>query len=246
MITVASLLVRGLGLTYAGEPLVKATSGTLCIVCGELVSEGYPADRIISKATTEYLDQFRGNPSGMVCHTCATCYKNNAPRAGMPTSRACMVFADGTYYHPLISTDSAATQERACWSDLVRDVWPHRAGQEVLVILTTDWKKRLWPGARVGALGINTPVYVHDGAMCTSGVYFVHWPRLIDALDLVEMVYSAGFVKQAIMGNLYTNSNVMQEVGIVQTAEWERMLRDWRGSIEFDIATLVAQKREES
>lgn len=245
MTTPAEMLVRGLGLIYEREKPEPVPTGSLCIVCGGPLTEGYAANRIISEATTEYLDQFRGNPSGMLCRACATCYKNNAPKAGMPTSRTCMAFADGTYWNPLIARGPAGEQGRACWSDLVRAVWPERAGQECLVILTTDQKKRLWPRARVGALGTATPVYLHDGELGASGVFLVNWPRLLGVLDAVETIYTAGFVKVAIRSNLYANSNVVREVGIAQTAEWERSLRGLRGSVEFDMATLIAQRKGE-
>lgn len=135
-----------------------------------------------------------------------------------------------------------AVQGRPCWSDLVRQVWPVHQGKICLVLLTTDTKKRLWPRARVGALGAKTPVYLHDGAL--SRVEFINWPGLLRVLDLVEEVYAAGFSKSYLRAGLYGATQALAQVGYRQMASWEQALYGLRPLAEFQMALLIAQKKE--
>jgi hypothetical protein len=155
-----------------------------------------------------------------------------------------MVFEDGTYHHPLISATSAVAQGRPCWSQLVRDVWPERRGQPVIIILTTDMKKRLWINARVGALGRSTPMLIYDNGYCLNEVRYLSWPKLIECLDFVEDVYTRGFPKPAIQVSLYSASKAVKELGLAATRRLENELANWRTRPEFLPALLIAQKWE--
>jgi hypothetical protein len=197
---------------------------------------------VVTDATNEFLDCFRGGVGGYVSESAAICFHNADPRGGNLTTRAVMVFADA-YHNPLINAASAAEQDRPCWSRLVRDVWPSRKGQAVLVILTTDMKRRLWPKARIGPLGNRTPVLYYDSGSGAE-VLYVDWPRLIECLGLVEDVYSIGFVKDNIKASLYHQWDACVAVSMARAGTWERSLTRWRGSPEFQIAVLIAQKRE--
>lgn len=246
-LTPPDLLVRGLGLGPLPNPPVEVPGGACCAVTGKLITRGYPVADMTTEATAEFLDFFRGGMNGYVAEETARCIKiNAAPSAGNPTARATMVFADGTYYNPLISTESAAKQERPCWSQLVREIWPARAGQPVLIILTTDMKKRLWPRARVGALGNSTPVLYYDSKSNGNEVFRIDWPEMLRVLDLVEEVYSKGFSKAAIVEGLPRAWKATLALGLGETIRWDRQLAFWRGSQAFQMAVLIAQKHEEA
>jgi len=239
--TVPDLLVRGLDLPALPKPPVETPAGTRCAMTGVEIAAGYPILALVSNATAEYLDTFRGNPGGYLCEAAARAFK-----AQRQTSRNALIFADGTSYQPFIARASADKDpDRPCWSDLVREVWPARRGQECYIMLTTDMKKRLWPRARVGVLGSATALYLYDSGLASAGVRLIDWPALLECLDLVEAVYTAGFVKDRIRYGLWSYHNKVQEVGIGQTREWEAALRAWRQRAEFDVALLIAQKREE-
>lgn len=246
-LTPPDLLVRGLGLGPLPKAPVEVPAGTCCAVTGKPITAGYAVTDMTTEATAEFLDFFRGGIAGYVAEETARCIKvNAAPRQGNLTARAAMVFADGTYYNPLISAESAAKQERPCWSQLVREVWPARAGQPVLIILTTDMKKRLWPRARVGAMGNSTPVLYYDNASSGNEVFSIDWPQMLACLDLVEEVYSKGFPKAAMVEGLTRAWKATQALGLAETLRLDRGLRPLRGSQAFQMAVLIAQKYEEA
>jgi hypothetical protein len=245
-LTSADLLVRGNGFSPLPEPPIEVPAGTRSAVSGQPLTTGYPVVSVVTGATTEFLSQFNGNVQGWVSENEAICFHNASPRLGNPSARTVLVFGDGTYYNPMISRESARKLGRPCWSELVREVWPARCGQMMLMILTTDMKKRLWPRCRVGALGHVAPVYLYDGESNVAQNLAIDWQRLIECLDLVEMVYNLGFVKVAIINSLYMIGKTAQVVGLAKTRELEGALAAWRGEPEFKVATLIAQKQGET
>lgn len=239
-LTVADMLVYGLGLKRPESPPLRATPpGTRCVITGVPIAEGYRVSDLATKATTEFLDLFRGHPDGWVSENVGRCFK-----AHRETARCCLIFEDATHYDPLISRESAKGQGRPCWSDLVRAVWPERIGQRVLCILTTNMKRRLWPRARVGALGARTPIYILDADLNLDGCYIVNWPRMIERLNFIEMLYSAGFSKRQIQFGLL-QAQIAYEIGIQKVLSWEGILAHIRQEIEFLMALLIAQRKEE-
>lgn len=243
-LTPADLLVRGLGLGPLAEPPQPTPPGTTCCLTGQPITHGYPRRDMTTGATAEFLDGFRGDIHGWLSDAAARCFKNADPRKGNPTARSILAFEKGDCWQPLINQESAAEQGRACWRNLVREIWPERRGERCLVILTTDTKKRLWPRARVGALGPRTPVLVYDSKLAANEVRLIDWPTLLDCLALIEQLYSQGFVKEVIRHSLYSATKAIQAFGVRQTRDAERQLAGWRNRPEFTIALLMAQKDE--
>lgn len=238
------LLASGLRLPPLPEPPIPVPPGTVCATSGEPLAHGYPVERVVTDATGEFLDTFHGDVHGWVSDSAARCYTSADPRRGNPCARSVLAFADGTLHSPLIAREAARAQNRACWSQLVRDVWPDRAGQVMLAIITTDTKKRLWMHARTGVLGERTPIFCYDPETALHGIRYISWPRLITCLDCVEEIYSAGFPKQALRVSLYTAGKIAQTVGLSTTRRMEAALSAWRSSQEFAIALLMAQREE--
>ena len=240
--TPADFLVRGLGLpALAAEPQV-VPAGTECAITGEPIEVGYPVAEMVTSATAEFLDCFRGGVDGYVSEAAARCFKNADPKKGNPTARSFLIFEDGTAYLPLINRQAATEQGRPCWSQLVREVWPSRAGQRCLSILTTDTKKRLWIRARIGQLGERTPILVYNSESAQNAVVFVNWCVLEMSLDIVEEVYAAGFVKASIASSLFRQWKMVELNGMEAVSAWERDLGVVRGMDEFPIALLMAQR----
>ncbi len=239
--TPADFLANGLNLAPLPQAPTPLTEGTCCAITGQPIREGYSVRDMVGDATAEFLDCFRGGVHGYVSEAAARCFKNADPRKGNPTARAMLVFADH-YYEPLINRESALVQDRPCWRDLVREVWPGRRGQQMLMILTTDTKKRLWIRARVGTLGSRTPILCYDGKLCLNEVRLVDWAALVECLEIVEAIYQLGFAKEVMRESLYLASKVAGAVGLRQTRTLEGVLRVWRERPEFKPALLIAQK----
>jgi hypothetical protein len=243
--TPADLLVQALNLPALPDSPVPIPGGGWCAISGQPILSGYPVSTITSGATAEFLDTFHGDCHGYVSENAARCYKNADPRKGNPTARSFLVFQDGPAYQPLIAREPAIEQGRPCWSIMVREVWPVRRGQICLVLLTTDTKKRLWPRTRVGALGTHTPVYLHNSETAISQIVWINWHVLVNVLGLVEEVYTAGFSKSYIRTGLYGATKAVATVGYRQMQLWEQALYGLRPLAEFEMATLIAQKKEE-
>lgn len=243
MLTVTDLIAEGLALAAVEGAPVPCPDGTVDAITGAPIVEGYVAHALAGSNTTEFLDTFRGNQAGYVSVNTARCWRAQNPRGDNRASRSILAFADGTAWLPMIARETA-TDERPCWSDLVRRVAADRMGQPCVVIVTTDQKKRLWPRARVGQLGPATPVYVYDSGQGLEGVLFVAWAELVALLDLIEPVYTAGFVKPQIGGSLLT-ALAKPPVPLAQIVAWERDLRRVRTLSAFPLALLLAQRRGE-
>lgn len=239
METIADFLAHGIGLPELDSPPQKIDGCATCAITGIRIESGYPVMGIISKSTGEYLDLLEGYSSEWLSESAAQAFK------GSWNMGSRLIFEDRTHYHPLVARKEAQKQGRACWSDLVREVWPDRAGQMMVMILTTDFKKRIWPRGRVGILGDSTNVLVHDMKQGIFDVLQINWwPKLLKILDVFEGIYTYGFVKPVIAECLYRDHKTMEKVGIQATADYEKYLSRIRDTNEFKIAMIIAQKKE--
>lgn len=237
-LSVADMLVYGLNLPRPETPPIRAAPpGTRCAITGQPIEEGYLIRDITTEATAEFLDCFRGHPEGWISENAGRSFRHIRQ-----TSRCWLIFDDGETHDAMISRESAEAQGRPCWSTLVREVWPSRQGQQTLCILTTNMKRRLWPKARVGQLGYRTPVYLLDADLNLDGCYLVNWPRMLDALGLIEEVYNAGYAKMQIQNGLLSSYQMSVEIGLERAVAWEKALAEIRPRIEFLMALLIAQK----
>lgn len=246
--TPSTILAKALALPALLQAPQAIPGGSLCELqnCGRPISAGYPRGALTTDATNEQLDTFRG-ATGWICEDCARVFKASSPHANYMMGRAWLAFADGSRWDPLIAREAAAKSGRACWSDLLREVWPARQGQECVILLTTDGKKRTWPQARSGCLGEKTPLCLHNTdskfGECSihSGNLYVAWEQLLRYLQAIETMYGAGFAKRHIAQSLL-EAAACREVGLQQSYRWEQEIRAWRGRPEFAVALIVAQK----
>lgn len=254
MLTTPELLARGLQLPPVKEPVYELGPHATCAMTGVPITHGYRVMDMVTDKTAEFLDPFGGHMSGYICDAAARCFRSANPRIGNPCARPFLGFEDVLYMPtlarnsvagvPRIVAEAGIDLQRPCWADIVREVWPARAGQPALVMLTTDTKKRLWPRARVGPLGKRTPVLIYDMPTNISSLVYLDWGMMLVCLELVEHVYTLGFPKAAIRESLYSMTKAVEAIGFAGAAALERSLADWRGSPEFTMATLIAQKQE--
>lgn len=235
IMTVADFLVTGLQIPPLDEPPKPVTA--VCSVTGLPITHGYPVWDIVPDSAGEFLDLLPNGVNGHISETAARAIK------GTWNLGSRIIFEDGTHYHPLIARDKKG--ERPCWSDLARQLWQERRGQSVLMILTTDPKKRVWHKARIGALGNATPVMVYDVADSgLSSVQVIDWVVLLEILDTVEKIYSMGFSKNGIRYSLLREWSRVQAFGTRQVIDLDNQLKTLREKTEFAMAVLIAQKQE--
>jgi hypothetical protein len=238
--TVADFLVAGMGLPALECP-PQACDG-VCAMTGERLTAGYPTATALSDATGGFLDLLPAGNTGWVSENVARALK------GMWNAGSVAVFENGTYYHPLLSRESAEKQNRPWWSALVRQVWPERAGQRCVLILADDYKKRVWPRAEVGTLEKHTAIYVHAGE--ASSVLYVDWDWLAALLGEVERIArecQAALGKtwrmatyRGIAESMYEQS-LVRALGASRVTELERWLRGKRESPEFTVVRTIFQ-----
>jgi hypothetical protein len=235
--SVAEFLMRGMNLVLPARllPHIQRGLDTTCAITGEHIQEGIPWKRVIPSSTGEYLDLMHGMTFEYLSIPAAIAFK------GSWNMGSRLIFEDGTMYHPYISASSADGDARTHWSALMRAVWPERAGQRCLCIVAGDFKKKVWPRATVGPLGPNTPVYVLDQERFVSRNLSVDWQRLVEVLDFIEEIYTAGFSKRAIEYGLYADYAALSS-NPTMALEYERRLQELRSSPEFMVSILIAQK----
>lgn len=234
----AEMLVSGLEIQPLDEKKFKRAEGlsTFCALTGRYITTGYPVSKIVPKNTSEFLHLLNGRPTGYLSDEAARAFK------GSWNLGSRLIFEDGTMYHPLISRKAAKKQGRSCWSSLVRDVWPECAGQECLIIVATDFKKKVWYWSRVGQLGKTSEVLLFDGKHDALHRLIVDWECLISTLDFVEQLYDAGFSKQTIAESLWLDYKKLRELGAAKIQEAEGQLIEMRDTQEFELCIVIAQK----
>lgn len=236
MRTVADYMVAGMNLPPLDIELEDVSSGARCAITGVEIMRGYPTWKVIPPTVGDFSDLF---PNGIGLHI-----SESAGRAfkGSWNMGSWIFFEDGVGYHPLINQVEARAQSRKSWSEIVREIKRERIGENAVIILTTDPKKRLWHRARIGTIGEATPVYIHDGKMNISQSCAINWPDMVSALDLVELIYGQGFSKRAIANSLPSEWKTTEKVGVAETLRLERQVLSIRNTDDFVMALLIAQR----
>jgi hypothetical protein len=228
------LLATAIGDKPPLGPVEEIEGGARCAVSGEPIRHGVLVKKAVTSAYSRFTDVFT-DPDGWVSEAAAKCIAND-------WNLGCrLVLEDGTHYHPLINAEQAAKQDRPCFRDIVRDMWPANKGQSCLIIITTDVKKRAWPMARPGRLGATTPVTILAPEYATEECRAVDWTQFLAVLDEVEALYSRGYGKDAILTGLWRSQKAVKEHGAAYTLEMERRLQHLRTTPELLPATLIAQ-----
>ena len=235
---IAEILVMGLRIGTLDEKLARYVENvnTNCALTGARITRGIPVRRVVSSATGEFLDLTSGQITGYFSESSARAFK------GTRNMGSVLIFTDGTCYRPFISAVSTEGTERPYWSALARAIWPARSGQECLIIVAADVKKKVWPWAQMGFLGEHTPVLLFDSSRAQLGVERINWPALITTLDFIEELYTSGFTKKTIADNLFTDIKTMEVCGYAKTLDYETQLIQMRPSAEFKFSIIIAQK----
>ena len=212
-----------------GKKRVIPVEGT-CSVCSK-ERLGYPKSAVLSKSAAG-LEDLMSAASDLICCHCADTWQQTK-RNG----RALLATKEDILF-PTITLDKKS--DRPMWRDVFR-AFPK---QERICILTTDPKRRIWPLARVSA-GDTLSLLLNDPSRGLFGNRNVSITQLVEILDLIEEIYSAGFSKQAIENSLISGSKSVN-CSITLIVEWEGQLSKIRTQPEFIPALIIAQKNEQN
>lgn len=236
--TLTQLLAHALQLEPIDAPLRSLPDGTYCVMTGEAITEGYNVMDITTSATNEFIDTFRGCPTGHVSESVGRCFK-------LWNLGSVLAFESGVHYRPLMSPVSALEQGRPCWRDIPRIVMERHRGEKAVVILATETKKRVWPKAKIGTVGQRMPVLVHDSGLGMLKNVYIDVPRLQEAIDIIHRVREAGFqaVKSGrawpMLEGLFSDYKTAESIGFARTRELEAELKPWRRAPELMCAALI-------
>lgn len=207
----------------------------VCAITGEIITHGYSIKDVTTKATNEFMDTFHGTADGYVSEAVGRLMK--VQRIGN------VAIVNDVIHRPMISRESALSQGRQCWSDLLLQL---RGGDEVMLLITTEPKKRLWQKARFSVAGINTAIYLYDTKTNHDEILKVDICELQEQLRTIENIYTLGFSKDQIRESLLANTKLTKDLGFKEVLLHENTLKRFRGKAAFEVACLVAQKGEKS
>lgn len=225
-------------------PWLKISLGTEiggCAVCGAESKTQHAVNSILDSSTGKINELFRRN-SNVICPCCASMWQK--PKVWHRSILLCgdrlafpLIAPEGTIKKAESKMNRDPLQDwkdRPTWRDLIRDrSWWNT---ERYAVLTTDGQRRIWCKARASR-GENLAVVLHDMGRAISEIVTVNLNKLVEILDLVELIYSNGYSKTAIETTLFANP-----INIVQSAIWEKELIPLRSTSELMFAVVIAQK----
>lgn len=237
--TVDEFLAEAFDVPYPSEP-IDVPEGSRCSRDGQRISKGYRFKDVVAKTTPVMQDVFRVRSPYLSVASGRLMSSGKVGMGGIFGQVLGLHHEDGTWkgMFPTVSRKTAEEKGKQCWHDLLTTL---PMGLECVAIFSDDSKKRLWIDAAVSRFGPCWRPYFHSGN--DSRLLTVNVEKLREVLELVEMLYSIGFPKQAIRTTLcdQSASKVLQQVGAAQVVGWERQLLPWRNTDELLLAAYAVQ-----
>lgn len=226
MNNVSQLLCSGFGLEWRGD---VQRMEAVCALCGKAASRVVPLKSLLKPTASDLADTFRYQQRrAYVCEHCAACYAEPRLLAGS-------IFATPEYgLKPTVT----AQPDRPRWLDLLDAL---AAGVECVAIMTSNTKRRLWPSAATSRYGPTwRPLFVHEGI---ERLLSIDAAALRDCLALVTEIYAMpGISKTAIAASLLHSFSA--NLSYATLLDYERRLKQWRGSDELLVSLFIAQRGE--
>lgn len=182
---VARTLCRAFDLPPVTLKPVPVPDGTKCALSGAPITEGYRLLEVVKPTTGEFLDLFHGGVAGYLSDESCRCLEHWHARGGKP-GNVCVV--NGIP----VSVGIGAAENRDQWPEALARL---RTGDEVLLIVATDPKKRIWPRARVGYAGSATPVLLFNGDYNVLNLILCDLDRLRQIINEIELLLGEGASK---------------------------------------------------
>ncbi|RMG91171.1 MAG: hypothetical protein D6706_18505 [Chloroflexi bacterium] len=202
----------------------------ICSMSGAQITEGYPISAVVSKATADIADTFRGKGDWLSVEA-ARLFKASSLMRGN------LLALPDEGLQPTVGKEYAQKTGRPTWEDLITNL---PIGTPTIAIFMDEAKRRLWPAAPLSEIGPHWSVLINRGGVVRRLTLDIH--ALRECLDYVRSVYDLGFSKQAIQNSLFHNFNVIDQVGVFTVVEMETNLSYWRTKDEFIVTLFVVQK----
>ncbi len=202
----------------------------ICAMSGAPITEGYHIRQVVSSATADIADTFRGGGEYLSVEA-ARLFKANTLMRGN------LLALPGEGLCPTVGREYAQKTGRPTWEDLVANL---PLGTPTIAIFTDEAKRRLWTIAPLSEVGQHWSVLINQAGVTRRVTLNIH--ALRECLDYVRRVYDLGFSKQAIRSSLFENFNVIDRVGVEAVLQMESDLAYWRTKDEFVVALFIVQK----
>jgi hypothetical protein len=244
MFSAADFLHASLKLPVLEETIHELPDGGYCVLSGQRLARGVLVRDVITSATAEFLDCFRGQIEGYISVEAATVFRSASPAAGNLAAKShyAILEAPGQviYHSPGFSADTAARKGVVTWSQMLRQAATLDYGKQAYLLATPDFKKRLWPYSRPGVIGAVTPIYILNPKYNVSGQFFVDIRLVVKLLDWCEEVILLGFTKTSCLNSLFSAHKVAEKHGVKATAVLDARFQPYRGTIELKLAAMCA------
>lgn len=218
----------------SGSPKIKfsvESASGYCACCGISIKEGVKVKDVAGSALGR---QHEMMPHGShVCHGCAWMCEES-------TQKNRNVFAiSSEIYWPMIGGDMA-TEERPTWKKLLEKAVTYAPETQVMGVLTTDPKPRLWPIAQACTVE-DFGLYVHCPDYDLSNFVRFDLNECLSISDKVSEILTLGYSKRACYFGLLSDMKKAQKEPQLAIKN-ERELSELRRSPAFVPALLIASK----
>lgn len=207
-----------------------------CMVCGCDSKQQHARTDVLQKTSANITTLCPFNTDTM-CEYCVVMWECGRVN---PYNRSILA-TPGSILFPIISANEAVTDAaRPTWATALRRLDPTLPR---VMVLTSDFKKRIWPRARVSQ-GDRLDILLHETGRGISNIVACSLERLLATLTIVEQIYALGFSKTSIEQGLFSVPKQVQKVGFTQTLEFEYQLQELRKTPELLPASIIAPMPE--
>lgn len=235
---------------------------SVCAITSERITEGYPTNRIISKATAGLSDLLK-NDSEYISETAGALLKASKILRGN------LLVLNGVGIRPMIS-EKSATGDRPSWASLIKNM---AIGDKTIAIISDEFKKRLWHKSVLSEVGKSWKVFFngtpYKGGEAKSRILKIDFQKLIKLIDMIEEIYSIRFPRKSIAGGLLKsdslkkysigfskksiacgllnqdNLKLIEKIGFKEVKKMDSILDEYRATDEMILSVFISQKRED-
>ena len=205
----------------------------VCATCAAPIAEGVPTTAVNNPTFSQHADFWRYGTH--VCPACAWLYGAGKGRPGN-------VLAYGDRLEYLVISTSSVVVNKRPWLHVLPDLLTLPLDAEVVGVLTTDVKPRVWPRMVLSTVGAPT-LYVHAAEYDISAPVTLDVQRWLTLAQTIGKALDIGYTKKSVQHTL-----TRDYPRFIKNLEVSRELEDTfapvRHTPEFVPALIIAQKGE--